>query len=108
MNHNVISMQDELTEEERALRVRMTAFAMTFPSMRYAFGVKPWDAVERDAWGNGPRSHGERVTAQFLLDVWDPSTDWKCGRFDLMEALRIWDPGHHQAFLRWVADPWWP
>ncbi len=56
---------------------------------------EPWDAVELDVWGNGPRSYGERVTAQFLLKVWDPSTDWKCGRFDLTEALRIWDAEHH-------------
>ncbi len=108
MNDDVISLQDELTEEEKALRARMTAFALTFPSMRYALGVKPWDAVELDAWASGPRSHGERATAQFLLAVWDPSTDWKCGRFDLMEALRIWDSGHHQAFLQWAAKPWWP
>ena len=108
MTADVISMRDKLTGEERALRARMTAFALTFPSMRYALGVEPWDALELDAWGSGPRSHGERVTAQFLLNVWDPSTEWKCGRFDLMEALRIWDPEHHKAFLRWAAAPWWP
>ena len=108
MTANVIAMKEKLTEEEQALRARMTAFALTFPAMRYALGVEPWDALELDAWGSGPRSHGERVTAQFLLNVWDPSTEWKCGRFDLMEALRIWDPEHHKAFLRWAAAPWWP
>jgi hypothetical protein len=89
-------------------RMKMTVLAQTFPSMSKASGAEPWDAVELDAWGNGPRSHGERVAAQFLLAVWDPSTDWKCGRFDLMEALRIWDDTHHKAFLKWVTDPWWP
>jgi hypothetical protein len=108
MTADVISMKDKLTEEERALRARMTAFAQTFPSMRYASGIEPWDALQLDAWGNGLRSHGERVTAQFLLAVWDPSTDWKRGRFDLMEALRIWDAQHHKAFLKWAVDPWWP
>ena len=108
MTANVIPMRDELTKEERALRARMTAFALTFHSMRYALGVEPWDAVELDTWANGPRSHGERVAAQFLLAVWDPSTDWQCGRFDLMEALRIWDESHHKAFLAWARDPWWP
>jgi hypothetical protein len=108
MPADVISIKDKLTEEEKALRARMTKFAQTFPSMRYALGVKPWDALELDTWGNGPCSHGERVTAQFLLNVWDPSTEWKCGRFDLMEALRIWDEAHHKAFLQWATDPWWP
>ncbi len=107
MTENVISLKEKLTEEE-ALRARMTAFALTFHSMHYASGVEPWDAVELETWASGPRSHGERVTAQFLLNVWDPSTEWRCGRFDLMEALRIWDAEHHKAFLRWVTDPWWP
>ena len=108
MTADVISMKEKLTEEERSLRARMAAFAVTFPSMRYASGVEPWDAVELDAWGNGPCSHGKRVTAQFLLNVWDPSTDWKCGRFDLMEALNVWPPSHREPFLRWASDPWWP
>jgi hypothetical protein len=34
-----------LTEEEVRMRERMTAFARTFPSMRYAAGVEPWDAM---------------------------------------------------------------
>lgn len=94
--------------EGAALGARMTAFALTFPSMGYAAGIKPWDADEFDAWGSGPRSHGERVAAQFLLAVWDPSCEWKCGRFDLMEALRVWDEAHHRAFVKWASNPWWP
>ncbi len=108
MTDNVIAIKEKLTEEEQALRARMTAFALTFPSMQHALGVKPWDALELDRWGSGSRSHGERVTAQLLLSVWDSSTEWTCGRFNLMEALRIWDAEHHQAFLKWVANPWWP
>jgi hypothetical protein len=100
--------EETMTEAEVRLRQKMTAFAQTFPTMRYASGVEPWDALKLDTWGNGPRSHGERVAAQFLLNVWDQSTDWKSGRFDLMEALRIWDTEHHRAFLNWVSDPWWP
>ena len=95
-------MTDEKTHK------KMTAFARTFPSMRDAAGVGPWDALELDSWGSGPRSHGERVTAQFLLSVWDPGTDWKCGRFDLHEAMRVWDIEHHGAFGNWVSYPWWP
>jgi hypothetical protein len=80
-----------MTEEKT--RQKMTALAQTFPTIAKASGVEPWNAVELETWGSGPRSHGERVTTQLLLAVWDPSTEWKCGRFDLMDALRVWDPG---------------
>jgi hypothetical protein len=95
-------MTDEKTHK------KMTAFARTFPSMRHALGIDPWDAEELASWSKGPLSHGERVTAWFLLSVWDPVVAWDLDPFDLMEALRIWDPAHHQAFLRWAAKPWWP
>lgn len=86
----------------------MTAFARTFPSMRNASGVDPWRAEVLDAWAKGPASHGERVTARFLLSVWGPVVAWKLDPFDVMEALQIWDPSHRGALLRWAADPWWP
>ncbi len=97
-----------MNDDETRAREKMTAFAQTFPSIWDASGVEPWDPSELEIWGNGPRSHGERVSAQFLLTVWDPSTDWSCGHFDLMEALPVWDPEHHKAFMRWAANPWWP
>jgi hypothetical protein len=61
-----------------------------------------------DVWAANPVSHGERVTGQFILAVWDSSTDWQAGRFDLMEALKVWPDSHREPFLKWVADPWWP
>src|SRR5262249_44533918 len=72
------------------------------------FGIHPFDADEFNRWAQGPVSHGERVTARFLLAVWDPVIEWEAGKFDLMEALRIWDPPHREAFLAWASDPWWP
>ena len=95
-------------DDEERTRPKMTAFARTFPTMRNADGVDPWDAERLEAWAKGPLSHGERVTARFLLSVWDPAHAWQLDPFDLMEALKIWDPAHHEAFLRWAADPWWP
>jgi hypothetical protein len=74
-----------------------------------AAGVKPWDANALDRWAaDTPVSHGELVTAQFLLAVWDPVSAWQDGRFDLMEAVRVWDDRHWAAFLAWAGDPWWP
>lgn len=87
---------------------KMTRFAETFPCVRKADGIEPWNSLALDRWAQGPISHAERVTARFLLAVWDPGGQWKSEPFDLMEALRIWDAAHHQAFLKWAADPWWP
>ena len=94
--------------EELRARKRMAELAQTFPSLRLAQGVDPFDAEELDRWANGPVSHGQRVSAQFVLAVWSPEQCWKCGRFNLMGALSLFDPTHHQAFLTWVSDPWWP
>ncbi len=49
MTADVISMKHELTKEKQALRARMTAFGLTFPSVRYASGVEPWNAVELES-----------------------------------------------------------
>jgi len=48
------------------------------------------------------------MTASFILTVWDPSTEWEAGRFDVMEALRLWDLDHRAPFLKWAMNPWWP
>lgn len=90
------------------LSERMTELARTFPCLRNAPGVSPWEPTELNRWACGPASHGERVSARFLLAVWDRSTDWEAGRFDIMEALEVWPPSHREPFLRWALDPWWP
>jgi hypothetical protein len=90
------------------LAERMTELAENFPCLRGAPGVSPWDPLELNRWACGPASHGERVTARFLLAVWDRSTGWEAGPFDVMEALEVWPPSHREPFLRWALDPWWP
>lgn len=87
---------------------RMTELAETFPCLRNAPGVSPWEPGELNRWATGPASHGERVTAQFLLAVWNATVDWEAGRFDLMDALNVWPPSHREPFLEWASDPWWP
>ena len=88
---------------------RIRRLAYSFPSLRtYYGGVKPWNASELDEWAAGPASHGEKVTARLLLAIWDPNHTWTAGRFDVMEALRVWDDEHREAFLEWASDPWWP
>ena len=90
------------------LAERMTELAESFPCLRGARGVNPFDPGELNRWAAGPASHGERVTACFILAVWDSATEWEAGRFDLMEALNVWSPSHRVPFLGWAADPWWP
>jgi hypothetical protein len=89
---------------------KIIELARTFPSLKRVLDeLKPFDAPAFDRRASGGLSHGERVTAQFLLAVWDPDyDDWQCGRFDVMEALRVWDEPHRAAFLDWARDPWWP
>ncbi|AWM39168.1 hypothetical protein GobsT_25480 [Gemmata obscuriglobus] len=88
-----------MTGEHLSLEEKMTAFAQTFPSMTDAMGVAPWDAGAFDRWADEtPISHGERITAQFLLAVWDSGNTWKCGRFDVVQALRLWGPSTEPHF----------
>lgn len=93
---------------DEELSERMSELAWSFPCLRNAPGVSPFRPEGLDRWAASVASHGERVTASFILAVWDASTAWEAGRFDLMEALNVWSPSHREPFLGWVANPWWP
>ena len=95
-----------MTEDERD--EQMSELAESFPCLRGTPGVRPFDPGELNRWATGPASHGERVTARFILAIWDSSIEWEAGRFDLMEALNVWPPSHREPFLGWASDPWWP
>lgn len=87
---------------------RIHLLAWKFPCLRHAPGVEPWNADRLDDWAaSGGPSHGEKCSARFVLAVWNPNHEWQVGRFDLMEALRIWDEDSHKAFIAWARDPWW-
>lgn len=96
-------------DDDRTKRARkMEDLALNFHALRDKAGTSPWNADVVDRWAaSGGPSHGERVTAQFLLAVWNPNHEWTSGRFDVMEALRIWDERHRGVFLSWARDPWW-
>jgi hypothetical protein len=84
---------------------RIVRLAESFPCLG-RFDLWPWDPVSLSRRCEGA-SHGEKVTIQFILTVWNQYESWGCGRFDVMEALAVWDPDHRAAFLKWATDPWW-
>jgi len=90
---------------------KMSELATSFPTLAGGVpGVLPWDAEALEEWAAGPApSHGGLCAARFVLSVWNGCTDdWRCGRFDAMEALGCWDNQHRAAFVAWASDPWWP
>jgi hypothetical protein len=87
---------------------RIQQLALTFPALRRAAGVQPWQPHQLDVWACGPLpGEGALHAARFVLALWDNAGAWCCGRFDAIEALAAWDGPHRGAFLTWVARPWW-
>jgi hypothetical protein len=89
---------------------RMTVLALSFPEVDKCARelVVPWTdarpllrAIRRGGFG-----HGCLCSLKFLVSVWNPYENGK--KFDLHEALGVWDAPHRAAFLAWVKDPWWP
>lgn len=83
----------------------MLELAHNFPTLRSFEG--PWDAQRFEAWARS-KSSGEKHAVRFVLSVWNPTTKWKVGRFDLHDAMGTWDPEHRTAFAAWAREPWWP
>jgi|SRR5579884_1080458 len=98
-----------MIEPGTKIREKTSAFAETFPGLSNAPGIRPWDASALDDWAaSGEPGHGALCAAQFVLSVWNPKISWSSGKFDIHEALAVWDKSHCEAFLVWVAKPWWP
>jgi hypothetical protein len=110
---------------------RMALLCDTFPTLSRAEGVQPFDPEAFDAWACGPvPCHGATYAARFVLAVWSGRTGkvgkprrreswdgewrfpvdlpWRCGPFDIIDALSTWDGVHRAAFVAWARDPWWP
>lgn len=101
----------------------MARLANLFPSVRGVPGTDPFDALALLRWAvSTGASHGEILAAKFLLSVWNPGIDWektarehnlittgqKFSRFDLFEAMNVWDQIHIKAFLTWIELPFFP
>jgi hypothetical protein len=90
--------------------IRIGFVAQTLPCLQGVPGIAPWNAVTLDVWAviSRPKpSPAQHSAVQFLLSVWDPQSEWRSGRFDVMSALRVWDSQHREAFFNWARNPWW-
>lgn len=85
---------------------RLSTLALTFPTLRHAEGVRPWNPELLDEWA-AVRGGGARHSAAFVLGVWNDAGGWQCGRFDAISALASWDSEHRSAFVTWATQPWW-
>lgn len=77
---------------------RMTDLAVTFPTLRGANGVNPWDADELAQWLRGPvPGSGAKHAACFVLSVWNPH-QFRVNSNQVREALELpkegdgWNP----------------
>jgi hypothetical protein len=100
----------------------VVVLARSFPTLRAADGIEPWDVDRLVAWLCGPApSHGALLAGRFVLGVWNPTSDWielarerqlegadKLTRFDVLEAVSVWDDEHMAACVRWMQAPFWP
>jgi len=82
--------------------------AWSFPTLRGARGVVPWDPELLDAWACGPvPSSAGFHAACFVLNVWNMHAEWSCDRFDAVRAMAgVFDREHREAALAWMEDPW--
>lgn len=98
----------ELTLEPVAGHRQIQKLARSFHSLREAPGLTPWNTGKFDRWAAGPApGHGALCGARFVLSVWNSAVAWKCGRFNIHEAMLCWDSDHRAAFLLWANEPWW-
>ena len=88
--------------------IKILSLARSFKCLRGTPGTRGglWDAVALDTWAAGGASSGEKHSARFVLGVWNPYDEWRCGKFDIYDAIQVWDHAHREAFLRWALDPW--
>jgi len=113
-------------------REGMTLLARSFPMLRSAAGVDPWDPAALIRWACSPAiTSGGMHAVHFCLQVWNSTADWpeaaaavlrEAGEpepdvevlarvfapFNLVAAFGAWDDEHRAACLAWCEAPFWP
>ena len=87
--------------------VKICRLINQFPCLRH-LGIRPesWnsEAFERQSLKFSSR---EIAAAQFVLNIWNPATRWKCGEFDIIDAAYQFDEEHRKVIIEWLKEPWW-
>ncbi len=86
----------------------MSRFAETFPSLRGADGVRPWNAPALREWMDGLAATGRSRRADaFVLTVW-AGGEYRSGDdhviAHVVESMNAWDDDHRAAALAWRSD----
>lgn len=78
---------------------QIVRLARSFPSLRNADGLEPWDAVAFLGWALGPAcTSGSWHAAMFVLSVWNSTTDWaQVAREEGLVATGAPEAGHNTA-----------
>lgn len=99
---------------------RISGFARSFPSLRNAAGLTPWDPEVFARWAtNSCDDPAALHAARFVLqNVWGHINDIDAlarqlglsgappfQPFDVSAALDAWDEEHREAFMRWTHSP---
>ena len=96
---------------KKPIKFQMSELALSLPSIHENTpGVNPWDHHRVDEWAatSGSVTPEALLAVQFVLAVWNTKHDWKCGTFNLFDAMRSWDAMHKEVMLRWIESPFFP
>ncbi len=99
-------------------RAAFLALWASFPCLEHAMHIDGEQAGQHlspaiehlatlDKWGARFAGKGGKSAAAFILAVWH-NREWEVGRFDLLEAMAVWDEGNRRAFAAWVERPFRP
>jgi len=84
-----------------------------FPILNGCPGAARFDPEAMDDWAvTLPHNSQSRHAARFVLSVY-ADQPWKCGKFDAVEALRVWGHSEIVGYVRWSQVPYmlsanWP
>jgi hypothetical protein len=98
----------ELMNDKLTPILKWRRWALLFPTVKAAFGSTLFQPIDLDSWATSQPSDGALHAAKFLLALWNNQQVWDCGKFDVTDAMSIWDAEHRAAFVVWAEQPWWP
>lgn len=92
---------------------RLEQLALSFPTLRHAAGVAPWNQEQFEAWviekveivkitDRDYEAQCALYAGLFILSLTD-----RYDGFPFHFAFSTWDDAHRAAFIAWAFDPFW-